>query len=60
MNTNEQRVAVLLGEHTDKVLALVQVGFFDMKKGSITVHFDAQGKIRKFDKHIVFDVVDGG
>lgn len=58
--TNEQLVAVLLGEHTDKVLALLQAGFFEMKRGSVTAHFDGQGKIRKIEKLIVFDVVDVG
>lgn len=56
--TTEQQVQILLAQNTDKLLALIQVGFFDMKRGSITAHFDPMGKIQRFDKHIVFDVVN--
>jgi hypothetical protein len=57
MDNNAKMAAVVVGEHADKILALLQAGFFDMRTGSIEVHFDNEGKIRKINKHIVFNVV---
>lgn len=53
MDMNTQNVAVFLGQHADKVIALIQMGFFEMKSGSITVHFDGTGKMRKYEKNTV-------
>lgn len=49
-----QNIAIFLNTHADKMLALMQSGFFEMKGGSMTVHFDALGKIRKIEKTNVF------
>lgn len=51
-------VIIDLTQHEDKLLALIQAGFFDQKNGSVTCHFDQHGKIRKIEKHIVFNVID--
>ena len=40
----------------DKVLILMQTGIFEMKNGSITIHFDGQGKIRKVERHDIFNI----
>lgn len=50
----EPGVALILGQNAGKVLALVKAGFFDMKKGSITVHFDDAGTIRKVERNTIF------
>ncbi len=50
-------MAIFIQKHADKILELMQVGFFDMRSGSITVHVDALGKTRKIEKHSVFNVV---
>jgi hypothetical protein len=60
MERNDQLGIAMLGANADKVLALIQAGFFDMKNGSLTVHFDIQGKLRKIEKNIVFNVIDAG
>jgi hypothetical protein len=51
-------LAVLVGEHADKILALYQAGFFGMRNGSMTVHFGQDGKIRKFEVHQVINVIE--
>lgn len=53
-------LAVLIGEHADKIAALYQAGFFSMKNGSVECFFDMTGRLRKIDKHISFQVVDAG
>jgi len=53
---NKQNIAILVSEHTDKILVLVQSGFFTMKNGSFTVHFDAAGNMRKVEKHFVLNI----
>lgn len=55
-NMEAQNIAVFLGQHADKVLALMQVGFFEMRGGSVTVHFDNNGIIRKIERNNVFNV----
>lgn len=54
----EPSLLLLLNQHAEKVIALISVGFFEMRGGSIECHFDADGKLRKVDKHTVFKVVD--
>lgn len=51
MTENEQRFLLLLGEHAETVLALVEGGVFGMRNGSVELHFDGEGKIRKVIKH---------
>jgi hypothetical protein len=53
----EELVAVMVGKHADKLLTLIQAGFFDMRAGSVTCHFDDTGAIRKIEKNIIFKVV---
>lgn len=55
---DQQNLAIFLGSHAETVLALMRVGFFDHKGGSIECHFDAEGKLRKIDKHQVYKIVD--
>lgn len=50
-----QNTAVFLGQHADKVIALIQSGFFEVTNGSVTVHIDHLGVIRKIEKHIVYN-----
>ena len=53
---NPQSIAVFLGEHADKVIVLMQSGFFEMANGSMSFHFDATGKVRKIERHIVTNI----
>ncbi len=48
-------MAVFLGKHADKVIALIQSGFFDVVNGSVTVHIDHLGTIKKIEKHIIYN-----
>lgn len=50
-----QNMAIFLGQHADKVLALMQVGFFDMRNGSMTVYFGNEGTIKKIERHNILD-----
>ncbi len=57
MDTLEaDKVAIFVGEHVDAIMALMRVGFFDMRNGSFTVHFGNEGTIRKIEKHNVFSI----
>lgn len=49
-----QNFALFLGQHADKVLELMKVGFFDMEGGSVTVHFKPDGKIGRIERNHVF------
>lgn len=56
MTENEQRFLLLLGEHADTVIALINGGVFEMKNGSIELHFDGNGRLRKLEKRQTFIV----
>lgn len=57
MNENEiDTIAIFVGRHAKEILTLMQVGFFDMHNGSMTVHFGNEGTIRKIEKNNVFSV----
>lgn len=49
-----ETVAVFLGEHVDKLMVLMQHGFFNIKNGSMTIHFGNDGNIRKIERHDSF------
>lgn len=55
MQTTEE-LAVYFATHFSELFILMNAGFFDMRNGSMTVHFDNAGKIRKIEKHNVFTV----
>lgn len=44
-------IAVIMGQHADKVMVLAQLGFFNMVSGSFTVHFNAEGKMKKIERN---------
>lgn len=50
-------VVVVNDEYLSKIAVLKQAGFFNMATGSFTAHFDAQGKIRKIEKHLTIAVM---
>jgi hypothetical protein len=52
----DEKTIVFLNVHTQKILVLIQAGFFDQKNGSITAHFDQDGNIRKIEKNNVYRV----
>ena len=51
---NADAIATFLAQNMDKIMALMQTGFFEMKNGSVTVHFGPQNDIRKIERHDVF------
>jgi hypothetical protein len=51
-------LAVLVGEHAEKILALASAGFFTMRNGSIECFFDKDGRLRKIDSHVSIQVFD--
>lgn len=52
--TNTDTVATFLAGQMDKIMTLMQSGFFEMRNGSVTVHFDTSGRVRKVERHDVF------
>lgn len=40
-------------QHSGTMLALVRSGLFEMKNGSVTIHFDHQGNVRKIESQKV-------
>ena len=49
-----QNMAIFLTKHADKVLALINAGFFDLRNGHMIINIDNLGIIRKIEKHIVY------
>ena len=49
-------IAIFVDQNADKIMVLMQAGFFNMQSGSVTAHFDAQGDIRKIERHNIFNV----
>lgn len=58
MGEQTPNLAVLVGQHADKIMALAQAGFFEMRNGSIECFFDLNGRLRKIDKHVSFQIID--
>lgn len=52
---NEGQI-VFLNTHAQKILVLMQAGFFEQRNGSVTAHFDHEGNIRKIEKNNVYKV----
>lgn len=55
-NSEIDTVAIIVGGHFKDILALIQVGFFDMRNGSITVHFGNEGTIKKIERNNFFSI----
>ena len=53
---NGNVAAVMFGEYADKVQKLARLGVFAMQSGTVTLHFDAEGNIRKVEKHFFYNV----
>ena len=51
MTENDQRFLLLLGEHAETVIALIEGDVFGTKNGSVELHFDQDGRLRKVMKH---------
>jgi hypothetical protein len=55
-NEESQVLAVFFAGNIEKLMILMRTGFFEMKNGTITVHFNAEGGIRKIEKNNHFNL----
>ena len=54
MQETEDIFVTFISQRVDVLLTLMQCGFFDMKGGSMTIHFRPNGRIGRVEKHDVY------
>lgn len=53
LTDKEAQMFVLFMKHYDKIVPLIESGFYEFSNGNMTIHFDHQGVIQKVETNCI-------